>query len=66
MPISPTVESTSSRESDAAIWGGLFLGAEVVATDARPGPNGGPQGGVAIVVPIKYVVIGKRTVIPGL
>ena len=43
-----------------------FLGAEVVATGARPGPNRGPQGGVALVIPVRYVLINSRTVIEGL
>ena len=60
------IQETHWRGSGAAIWEGLFPGAEVVATCARPGPNEGPQGGVAIIVPVKYAVIGKRTVIPGL
>ena len=60
------IQATDWRGSDAAIWEGLFPGAEVVATDARPGPNDGPQGGVAVIVPIKYEVFDRRTVVPGL
>ena len=62
-----TVQETHWLVGDMAIWGGLFPGAEVVvATEARPRPNGGPQGGVAIVIPVKYEVLGRRTVVPGL
>ena len=62
-----TIQETHWSVGDMAIWGGLFAGAEVVATEARPGPNwGGPQGGVAIVIPVRYEVLRRRTVIPGL
>ena len=37
-----------------------------MAAEARPGPNGGPQGGVALVIPVKYEILNSRTIIPGL
>ena len=36
-----TVQRTHWSVSDMAIWSGLFAGAEVVATEARPGPMEG-------------------------
>ena len=61
-----TIQETHWSVGDMAIWSGLFAGAEVVAAEARLGPNGGPQGGVAIVIPVRYEVLGRRTVVPGL
>ena len=44
----------------AAQWGGLFSAAQVAHSVARVGPRGGPQGGVAVVVPFPHKVIGTR------
>ena len=51
---------------DGGVWAGLFPACQVVSSAARPGPRGGPQGGVAIVIPDTYEVLNKRTVVPGL
>ena len=61
-----TVQETHWSVGDMAIWSGFFAGAEVVATEARPGPNGEPQGGMAIVVPVKYEIVDRRLIVPGL
>ena len=60
------LQETHWAVSKIVVWSGLFPGAVVVATGARPGPNGGPQGGVALVIPIRYEILNSRTVITGL
>ena len=50
----------------AATWGsGLLPHTELAHSLARPGPNGGPQGGVAIVCPGPRRVVGQRVLVPG-
>ena len=49
----------------AAQWGGLFSAAQVAHSVARMGPRGGPQGGVAVVVPFPHRVIRTREIVPG-
>ena len=45
--------------------GGLFSGAQVAHSVARVGPRGGPQGGVAVVVPFPRRIIKVREMVPG-
>eukprot|EP00969_Alexandrium_andersonii_P309179 13662882-Alexandrium_andersonii.AAC.1 len=37
-------------------WVAAFPGTQVAASAARPGPNQGPQGGVALLAPHPYKV----------
>ena len=60
------LQETHWAARDIAVWSGLLPGAEVVASEARPGPNRGPQGGVALVIPLRYDMLSSRTVITGL
>jgi hypothetical protein len=47
------------------VWAGLFPGSAVVASPARTGPNGGPQGGVAILVPTPHTLLRSLELVPG-
>ena len=49
----------------ATQWGGLFKATQVAHAVARVGPRGGPQGGVAVVVPHPHRVLGNRVLAPG-
>jgi hypothetical protein len=59
------VQETHWREIDAGVWSGLFPGTAVVASPARAGPNGGPQGGVAILVPAPHTLLRWEEFVPG-
>eukprot|EP00974_Lingulodinium_polyedra_P056052 5390213-Lingulodinium_polyedra.AAC.1 len=49
-----------------ATWrAGLVPHTRAVASEARPGPRGGKQGGVAIVCPAPQRLIEHRELIPG-
>ena len=37
----------------------------MVASPARSGPNGGQQGGVALLVPVRFRLLSWRTLVPG-
>ena len=41
------IQETHWDSAAAALWAGLFPGCRVLASPARPGPHGGPQGGGA-------------------
>ena len=60
------LQETRWAARDIAVWSGLFPGAEVVASEARPRPNRGPQGGVALFIPLRYEIQSSRAVITGL
>ena len=47
-----------------ALWRTLFPGAEVRASPARVGPRGGPQGGVALVIPNGITIEGDSVTPP--
>ena len=49
----------------AAIWEGLFPGCRCVQSSARPGPNGGPQGGVAVLFGSMYREVSKEVIVAG-
>ena len=59
------VQETHWTEADAAVWGGLFPGSQVASSPASRGPRGGPQGGVALLIPHPWVVLQVREVLPG-
>ena len=49
----------------AARWGGVFPMATVIAAPARPGPNGGSQGGTAVFLPPRISCLASSILIPG-
>ena len=51
------LQETHWSAADIGIWSGLFPGTEVAASAARVGPGGGPQGGVAILVPAHLHIV---------
>ena len=59
------VQETHWTEADAAVWGSLFPGSQVFASPATRGPRGGPQGGVALLIPHPWVARQVREVLPG-
>ena len=59
------LQETHWTEQTQALWETLFPGTQVVATNARPGPKGGPQGGVAILVPHPYDIVEQRVIVQG-
>ena len=59
------LQETHWTDQSAAQWGGHFPTASVISSSSRPGPRGGPQGGVAILVPRQFRVTGHREVVPG-
>ena len=52
-------------EADAAVWANHFPGAVVVSACAVPGPNGGPRGGVALIIPDRYHVVSHTVLADG-
>ena len=59
------LQETHWFESALGIWeAGTFLHTRVVAATTRPGNEGGPQGGVAIVCPIPHRVVEHATLVP--
>ena len=48
-----------------AMWETLFPGSKIFSTPARPGPKGGPQGGVAILVPHPFIAVPHKTLADG-
>ena len=50
------LQETHWDEAAVEVWAGLFAQARVAAAPARPGPLGGPQGGVAGIVPFPLVL----------
>ena len=60
------LQETHWFDKAIGIWeAGTFMHSKVVAAAARPGHEGGPQGGVAIVCPGPHTVIEHATLIPG-
>ena len=50
------LQETGGDDATVEVWSGLFAQARVAAAPARPGPLGGPQGGVAVIVPFPLVL----------
>ena len=59
------LQETHWHEAAAAQWQGLFPAAIVVPCPSRPGPGGGHQGGVAILLPHPIELISSRILVPG-
>ena len=59
------LQETHWTEAAAAQWGGLFPAVEVRHSAARAGPRGGPQGGVAVLVPRPHRVVADRVLVAG-
>jgi hypothetical protein len=59
------LQETHWTEAACATWGGCFPMVEVRASAARPGPNGGLCGGVAVIVPPRYRIVPDRMISPG-
>ncbi len=59
------LQETHWTEAACATWGGCFPMAEVRASAARPGANGGLSGGVAILVPARYRVVSEQLLSAG-
>ena len=59
------LQETHWTEAACATWGGCFPMAEVRASAARPGANGGLCGGVAILVPARYRVVSHQVLSDG-
>ena len=58
------LQETHWYPRDAALWGGLFPQATLYHSPARPGPEGGPQGGVAILLPSTWEVQDVTALVP--
>ena len=63
------LQETHWTPASAAVWGGLFPGAQVFSSEA-PGPEEDdpllrPRGGVAIIAPHPYVMTDRRVHAPG-
>ena len=58
------VQETHWSPADADIWE-AGTGVTVVSAIARPGPRGGPQGGVAILIPADVGLSESRPLVPG-
>ena len=59
------LQETHWTVAAAAQWGGLFSAAQVAHSVARVGPRGGPQGGVAVVVPFPHRILRTKEIVPG-
>ena len=59
------LQETHWTEAACATWGGCFPMAEVRASAARPGANGGLCGGVAILVPARYRIVTHQVISDG-
>ena len=59
------VQETHWTPGHCDLWAGAFATGRVLSAPARPGPEGGHQGGVAILVPIAYTILGHRILLPG-
>ena len=59
------LQETHWSEAACATWGGCFPKAEVRASAARPGANGGLCGGVAILVPARYRIVSYQVISDG-
>eukprot|EP00974_Lingulodinium_polyedra_P024534 2374746-Lingulodinium_polyedra.AAC.1 len=53
-------------QETAPLWAsGVFHHTNVVHSNARRGPRGGPQGGVAVLVPAPLVLVRQEDLVPG-
>ena len=59
------IQETHWDPATAALWAGLFPGCKVLSSPARPGPQGGPQGGVAILLPPTWHCVEHKVMAPG-
>eukprot|EP00969_Alexandrium_andersonii_P065658 2894149-Alexandrium_andersonii.AAC.1 len=59
------LQETHWRPAIAPIWEALFTDASVCYSAARRGPQGGWQGGVAILVPRPAVIRSSRVLVEG-
>eukprot|EP00969_Alexandrium_andersonii_P373024 15483045-Alexandrium_andersonii.AAC.1 len=59
------IQETHWTEADAGVWASQFPLAKVVAAPDRPGPAGGAQGGVALVLPRGWEPVRSQVVVPG-
>ena len=59
------LQETHWNAVDALVWESRFPGARVVSSPAVAGPGGGRLGGVAIVVPHGYDLLGHRVLCDG-
>ena len=59
------LQETHWRQEDVAVWRTLLPAATVIASAATDGPRGGPQGGVAILLPPAYQAVGAPLRVPG-
>ena len=60
------LQETHWSDLDEKVWASLLPACKVYASNARPGRLGGPQGGVAVLVPDRYSVSECRVLAPGL
>ena len=60
------LQETHWDEAAAAVWGGgVFPHTDLAHSAARPGPHGGPQGGVAVLVPEPLTLRSAAVLVPG-
>ena len=59
------LQETHWSPEDQAVWGACFPAAQLFAAPAVQGPRGGPQGGVAILLPLGVRVVAHRVLVPG-
>ena len=59
------LQETHWSEADLAVWGACFPASTLLAAHAVLGPRGGPQGGVAILLPQGMAVLSHRVLVPG-
>ena len=59
------LQETHWSEADIAVWQTSFPAATVLASAAAAGPRGGPQGGVAILLPAEFQVTSRAELVPG-
>ena len=60
-----SLQETHWTAQSQATWKAAFPGCNVIGSPAREGPRGGPQGGVAIIVPARYSITASRTLVEG-
>eukprot|EP00974_Lingulodinium_polyedra_P095002 9208039-Lingulodinium_polyedra.AAC.1 len=60
------LQETHCTEGTEAMWtSGVFLDTAIASSPARPGNNGGPQGGVAILLPSPWRITRTQILAPG-
>ena len=57
------VQDTHWNDNEISMWEGLSPGTRVVGSSARIGPNGGPQGGVALLAPARFHLLSWRALV---